>query len=276
MAEFPSHKSIVITGGIGDFFAIESFLSDSQRNTIEDVYYGTRAHKQIRLLFSSLPNYPKLKRHVVIIEDFSNRGCFSHRHDMNLEFFTRNNQDIERLRRWNIMTNHIADFSIADFFPNCSHGYRAYNNSSFLIHKLTDISRFILPENYIAICPYTVDDRRDSNRDFSKKDWDFVKDFLAKKKCFGVVLNIGNDPVPEHPLIVNMSNQTNLLESVEILKKANGYVGIDSALSVLAVKIFKPPMLIVKSNNNHLFRWAKVYYAPNNSIPFVVSGLREI
>lgn len=306
MTYIPIVKSILLTGGIGDVIALESFFSDEQRQSLESIYYATRAHKTIRQIFEALPNYPSLKRHVIIWEDFSRVFAFHSKNEL-VEHINpqqgSTEQDwqarISRYQRWMSLLEPVADFSISMRFPQCNCYFRPYNGSSLLKHKIADIFRFCLPGSdefllkerhriahlmtlgnlpnpveFIIVCPCTINDRRDSGRDFKDYDWEFLKAYLTKRRCFGVILNIGDDPVPEHPLLINLTNKTSFLESVEILKKASGYIGIDSSLSVLAAKVFSPPHLAIKSNNNHCYIWSAVYYAPQIEQPFLVKGFQ--
>lgn len=198
-----------------------------------------------------------------------------------------------KIARWTQLLTNVQDMSIAKVFPQIPNK-RPYNNSSYLKYNLTDVSGFNLPGNvkfiedinnferikyiklfdtneeikYFTICPYSPNDRRNS-RDFSESDWDFTIKKLESQKVFGVVLNIGNDFIPEHPLIINLSNKTDFIQSIEIMKKAKGYIGIDSSLSVFAPKLFKTENIIIKSNNQHCYSNKKIYYAPETKCDFI-------
>ena len=84
-----------------------------------------------------------------------------------------------------------------------------------------------------------------------------------------VVLNVGNDFIPTDDVIINLNNQTNFLESIEILKKGSGYLGVDSSLSVLATKLFPVSNLYVKSQNHHLQNFKHIYYMPQTDFSFI-------
>jgi hypothetical protein len=53
-------------------------------------------------------------------------------------------------------------------------------------------------------------------------------------------------------------------------------VGIDSALSVLAAKIFAADRLAIKSRNKHLYSYRHVYYAPHRELAFVGQSIGKI
>lgn len=305
MVYIPIAKNILLTGGIGDVLAIESFFSSEQRRALEGVFYATRAHKVIRQIFQALPNFPNLKRHTILWEDYSKVFAFQSKNEMveHINIHNGSTEDdwklrVARYQRWGRILEDVTDYSIAMIFSQCNEHQRPYTGSSVLNHQIADISRFCLPGNsefpqrpenqhrlshllslgelpaplkFHIICPYTINDRRNSNRDFNQQDWEFLLNYLTKIKSFGVVLNLGADTIPQHPLIIDLSNQTTFCESVEILKQAKGYIGIDSCLSVLAAKMFLYPNLMVKSHNDHCYMWASVYFAPQvMSQPFLL------
>lgn len=283
---------MLFTGGIGDFITIESFLNEEERNGLETIFYATRAHETIKEIISVLPNYPNLKNHIVLWDDFSRIFAFHNKEEVFRNLARRNSNsttsavDKAKMARWSQLLKKVEDMSISRIFAQIPQR-RPYNNSSFLKYCLKDISEFILPghkqfdtklleqnENkYFVICPYSPNDRRNANRDFNESDWQTVIKILKSKKMFGVVLNIGNDTVPNDSILINLSNKTNFIQSIEILKKASGYIGIDSSISVLATKLFNLPNLLVKSQNQHCYINKKVYYAPKDKFDFLVKNL---
>jgi ADP-heptose:LPS heptosyltransferase len=76
-------------------------------------------------------------------------------------------------------------------------------------------------------------------------------------------------------MLINLNQQTDLIVSIEILKGAKGYIGVDSCLSVLAAKLFDEH-LFVKSTDRHLLRWKHVYYAPKKNFDFIGSVVRMV
>lgn len=267
-------NAILITGGIGDFLTIESFMNDAQRIAIDSIFYATRAQKPIQEIISVLPNFPNLKNHTVLWDDFSKKFAFDSKNDVVQAVIFKNMKMAEptarsKISRWNQLLAKVADYSISKIFieiPNL----RPYNNSSFLKYNLANISKFNLPKEYYVICPFSPNDRRNPAREFNHMDWKGLLQILGDFP--GVVLNNANDPIPNNNLI-NLSNQTTFLESIEILKKAKGYFGIDSSLSVLAAKLFDSPNLIIKSQNGHCYANKHIYYAPHKKFKFLQRGI---
>jgi ADP-heptose:LPS heptosyltransferase len=265
---YRNSSSIFITGSIGDFFALESFLTEEQRKSISRIVYATQKKSEIQTLFSSLSNFLSLKEHVSIWTDFSDRWCFFDKQECIRQFAIKKKSVPADL--------HVAeDFSILMKFPMIMNGSLTYNGSSFLKQKLAEISRFDLPKSYVVICPCSTD-KRLANRDFDVKDWTECLKWLEKIGKKGVVLNTGKDSIPSSDFLIDLSNQTSINEAVEVLKSACGYIGIDSSLSVLATKLFFGPTLQVKSVNPHCYRYAKCYYAPQTDFSFMVREIKML
>lgn len=256
-------NAIFLTGGIGDTFAVESFLSDEERTKITTIYYATNKSKEIEELWRKLPNYPNLRHHITVWDDFSKFWCF---YSMNgyITYCKKNKIKLQ------ISLTHTTDLSISIMFGKINRKDIAYNNSSFINHSLTNYDN--LPQEYVVICPYS-NDKRTSGRDFSLNDWKECLNFLETNNKKGVVLNKGNEISPIHEKLIDLNNKTTIVEAVEILKKSNGYIGIDSALSVLATKL-NLPLLKIKSNNSHLYNNLRCYYSPLSDFYFVNDSIR--
>lgn len=262
---FRPANSIFLSGGIGDVIAVESFLSDKEKDAISTVFYATNKEKYIRPLLSSLKSLPNLKNHITLWDDFSKFWCFYSLEEC-VSAIKEKNQKLEH----NLST--CKDLSILKVFEQISKKEISYNFSSFLKDKLIDIQHLNLPSNYFVILPYSTD-KRIKERDYNQNDWDQTIKTLIETNMFGIVLNSENEMVPKHELIVDLTQKTNLLEAVEILKKAKGYLGIDSWMSVLAAKIFDSPFIQIKSKNKHCYDNAIFYYAPKKVFDFLVSNI---
>jgi hypothetical protein len=97
---------------------------------------------------------------------------------------------------------------------------------------------------------------------------------LKSRGMYGVVINRGNEFIPENPYLVNLNNKTNIKEAVEVVKHAQGYIGIDSAFSVIAAKIFPPENISIKSLNEHCYKFAHIYFKPFKSFDFLKEQIR--
>lgn len=251
------NSEIFFTGGLGDVIALESFMSNHQREIIETIFYATRKHKNLKLLFSAL-NLPKLKNHIVTWEDYK-FWCFFRKEEY-LSILKKQKKEISK------NLEQSEDWSIYKKFSEINNNIHVYNNSTFISNKLTDIHKYNF-NNYICVCPYS-NDKRQRNRDFNKTDWENALNIIKQKNKKAIILNEINEYIPECDAI-NLSGKINLLESIEILKKADGYIGIDSCLSVIAAKLFNENDLIIKSQNRHCFDNKHIYYAPHKSFSFL-------
>lgn len=260
--ERATSNKIFITGGIGDVLTLESFFSDQQRAALETIYYATSKHVPIANIFKHLPNYPKLTNHIVVWDDFSSFWAFCSKD----EYLSRCRQFHKEINQ-GVMSS--GDFSIAAKFSTLD----VYNKSSVLEFPIAKIERFALPAQYFVLCPYSTD-KRLKVRDFDAEDWLNTLKLLQDRGLQGVIINAGKDIIPENKSIINLNNKTTILESIEILKKSQGYIGVDSCLSVLAAKLFAYPNLLVKSVNEHLYRWKHLYYAPSTDFQFLVKNVK--
>jgi hypothetical protein len=138
--------------------------------------------------------------------------------------------------------------------------------------RLADVGRLDLPRIFYAIHPSSPNDRR-TPRDFDAEDWAAAIAHLDRTRRVGVVLGIGDDPVPDHPRLVDLTNRTTYLESIEVLKRAAGFLGCASSLSVLAAQRLHPSALAIKGDNPHLARWKHAYYAPHRRFDFLGPSL---
>jgi hypothetical protein len=256
---------IVLTGGVGDVLALESFFNDSEREKLETVYYATRKSALIIEIFRRFYNFPNLKNHYVSFDDFSKFWCFYTKDELIVHLKT---------KRMNLPPGIIQseDWSIMPKFARIHSGYMKYTGSSVLKNNLCNVHDFGLPEKYFVICPYSSD-KRVSSRDFDDNDWKNTKTMLYRKNLRGVVLNLGPDIVPSDDCLIDLSNQTSIIEALEILKKASGYIGVNSVLSVIAAKLFVYPDLIIKSTDDHCFKHKDIYYAPHKSFEFIKNSI---
>jgi len=241
--------SIFLSGGIGDIFAIDSLLTNEIKKDIKTIYYGTKHASIFQKLLQKVPEYD-IKNHFVVWNE-----SFIYKSEYSLT-------DIGFLES--------TDFGIFAIFPQVLSGHLHYNKSSWLMHKLCEI-KVDLPEDYIVICPYTGN-KSGAIRNFTDADWRETLNFLEKRNIKGVILNeIFDGPIPNHPNLIDYSSQTDILESIEILKKAKYYIGIDSCLSVLAAKLFSADHIAIKVIAKHPVNWKRVYWAPHVEFPFLKS-----
>jgi len=259
---FTKDEYILFTGGVGDVLALESFFSGEKKSKIKGIFYAARSANTLIEIFSSLSCYKQCQHHI-LWNDFSKFFCFFSKAGVAGSLLNSKKQlpDV-----WPI----VQDWSIGIHFPHLNH--TSYHGSSVLQQQLCE-SKHTFHKPYYVIVPYSPNDARDPNRKMTSAEWNATIGFLNKKDILGVVLNSSAPTSPKHDRIIDLSGQTSILESIEIMKKGTGYIGVDSSLSVLAVKLFDVNNVKIKSNNGHLYDNRRVYYAPHTRFNFVNSVL---
>lgn len=149
-----------------------------------------------------------------------------------------------------------------------------YRGCALLNHVLAKVGKFKLPKEFTLVQPTTPVNNPTQRgiRDFRPEDWAGALRVLEERDDVGVVLNVGGDPIPEHPRLIDLTGKTTVAESVEIAKRAHSYLGIDSWLSILCSKFLPRHRLVVLSRNPQFFNDAHIYMAPHAKYDFVVTG----
>jgi hypothetical protein len=254
-----SSASILLTGGLGDVLALEAFFSDGLRNNLQTICYATHKSAMIQSCFKAVPTYKATP--LIIWSDFNNFWCFYSKSEVQTRL-------ANRRERAPVEFYTAQDYSINTVFPRIRNKDLTYNGSSFLKHKLADLSRFNLPQRYLTVAPYSSD-KRNHERDFDDEDWKGLLVYSKQHELPLVILNDRLETVPGDSLITDLSGKTTVTQALEVVKGGCGYVGIDSSLSVIAAKAFPKERLAVRSRNGHCYNWQDVYYAPQTDFSFI-------
>lgn len=243
-AEVP--ESILLTGGLGDVFALESFFPVEMRQVLHTIYYASPVAKEVSRLFSCLPNYPRLQNHI----DLGATKTYYRKSEVEKDFGK----------------VPAKDFSIASIFSDL----KEYTGSSLLTYTLAEVRKPVEP--YMLICPSSAWGQW-SDRDFNEADWQTAITFLEQRQRLGLVVQHTNHKVPHHRLL-RLAEDMPIEKAVELCKGATGYMGIDTCWSVLAAKLWT--CLSVKSNQQGgADTWKHVYYAPRKAFDFLHAALRS-
>lgn len=234
---------VLLTGGIGDCMALESYWSPAFRHSVSKIFLACGNGCKIRELLSKVYSCPI---EVLWRKDFS-FFCFHNEKEVRRQF---NLPDIE-------------DWSIEVHFPYLAN--ETFYGSSVLNHKLADVQALEKP--FVVIVPDSPNEPRlyKMNND----DWHKTIELLEREDKVGIVLNTGEPTNQKHKRIIDLTNKTTICEAVELLKQSSGYIGIDSFLSVLAVQTLNRNTIRIKSANPHLYRYKEIYYSPHVKFPFL-------
>jgi hypothetical protein len=237
----------LILGGIGDFLVVEARMTDADRASVEGAYYAAPAQAEHEVLMRSLVGtaFPNLRQHTRIPNGKWNFGSKAH---------------AERIV--GKLPAGVEDWSIGKVFPR----RRPFAGSSFLRYTVANPT---LPDGpFVVVVPHSTWGQW-RGRNFDGRDWQVCLEFLEARGLYGVVLCREQLPVPHHARLLDWQGKTTILETVELVKAAEGYVGIDSALSCLAAMRFPAERLSVKGFNSFLLTWAEAYYGPHRAFPFL-------
>lgn len=157
-------------------------------------------------------------------------------------------------------------------FPIIARGELSFYGSSFLRQPWA--IETALPSRFVVIVDCTPTDIHMPRRAFDAHDWETVLTWLTSTNQVGVVLNSKHkEPRPAHNRVLDLTGKTTLQESIAILKAADGYIGIDSCLGILAAQCFPKERLAIKSLRSHAITWQGVYYLPHTDTSFVVPSI---
>ncbi len=248
LAGVTTPSTYLFTGGMGDLIVLESWMSAAARARLRTALWAAPNSPAIAAMLSSIPELAHVE-HVHLWSEFSATGrrAFYSMADLMSVVNDPRLADAE-------------DWSTSARFPKIRAGEYRWGGSSLLKRPGPDVARFGLPDRYVAICPETTSTHR-LDRWFTDADWGWVLAYLERTGEVGVVLN-GHGALrpPDHPNLIDLGGGTTFLESVEVVRRCDGYLGIDSALSVIAAEVLPPWRLAVKSTVDFMHWWRDVCY----------------
>jgi len=225
------YKNLLLSTGIGDFLAIDSFLNDKQKKEIQTIYFVAYTFKQ-----NNIKNIiKKSKKYNENIKFLSLTDIYIH--DLN--------QRKKAIEAFGIKEeNTLFDF---EFIWGRQEYRNRKNIKNYLFkNKLDDISKFKLPKKYCVIFPYT-----NEKRCFNKLDWMETNRMLNFINCKGVIL--GNNSKYEfyQEGLINLNKKTNVTEAIEITKNCSFYLGVDSFLSIVASYYLSDNQIQIKTEEKN-------------------------
>ena len=228
--------SVLITGGIGDYIAIDPFCI--RENKIAQIFLATRSHREIQSLINKL--YPNINCFNLVNNFPNDLYCFQ-----SLEHLI----DVSSMKRISLpkSINRTIDYSINKIFPMIHNNSLTYKKSKILTEHLCSLSHLELPAKYITIAGSSNRDVRHANngRNLTQEEYLQIANIPEIEKV--CVFCQCNKPAEG---IIHLKNTT-VLESIEIVKRGCGYIGIDSWISVIGSWLFNKKNFVVKCINDH-------------------------
>ena len=285
-ANTDSYDTYFINGAIGDFLLFDSFLNNEIRSKIKKIYIWNPFHplnpkaNLVEKLIRSNYNYNPQTQIKILSYPFDTgynpqnniKFCFDLHWLRSIIF---NIVEKEKLNKNKIFIQH-------DIFLNATKDMQSLNNYKKTLRRIPTNSSYwhkdlcgnkldkkfsFIKEKYCVIVPFTSQDR-------CFKPWDFTETFKILDKTLkmqGVILS-GYEMNITHHNVVNLSTQTTINESIDIVKKANAFIGIDSFLSIVATECIDELKVIIKTETyglNHPYFYNKVKNINNVIYDFV-------
>jgi ADP-heptose:LPS heptosyltransferase len=252
-----------VTFGIGDFIAFESFLTDKEKANLKEIIFIVNENNNNEIRLGIIKNNvfynKKIKITIIPKPNTKSLGFINERRRL-LEIHMSNN-----LYLANDKHKMLTDYK----FYNQNYQYKKIvenqnlKNYSFIKQKLCEINKFKLPQEYISISAWTRNNTK-PKRLFDVEDWYETIKILKLNNVKGVILNnekwyldnLWFKEIIKEDCFINLVGKTNYLEAIEIVKKSNGFIGIDSSLSIIATQSLQEKSIIIKTNTDsgaHIF-----------------------
>lgn len=235
---------------MGDFLAIEKFMSPQEKARVTEVHCCTRQFKNLKRLIETSNMFPKLQQCVSIHDDWWTWTGGDDWHNENLKnpkclpFCVWDKFSVERTVGKVIqepLLTELVDLCATNVLKSIEDGERTPHTSSIYEYlKNTPMLLPQLPDKYVVIHPCSYNLPAD-HRDFTAADWQQVVQYLHTNEMQGIIVNTvpGNDLaeydslIPKSKWLTDLTNQTELIASLKIVEQAEKFIGCASVLSVL-------------------------------------------
>ena len=259
-------SAVLLTCGLGDFVAIDSFLTEGERLSVDTIHWATRARKALEAMVPFV--FPNAQVHIIERDDFG--APFTP------DFCVSSRDELPNL------PPDVIDMSVANVAADVRAGARAYTGSRFVERTVTAATFaalervYALPPRYMVVHPFS-ENARTAERDLTQEEWLAVQRYAAERDLCMVVLNQGGERLQNSTAaVLDLSDRTGILEAIEITKHAEVFLGCSSVFAAIAAKVLPQPRVFVKANHSvkRFFYW--LYYSPLDTNTFVTDDLRKI
>lgn len=263
-----------ICAGIGDMVCLDCFLTQEERNSITEIYWGSRFGKDIAPLIQDNFFYKNIKNQYFIDDETGKQywqklkpnepqnWTFWHfRSDVPQDYHT-------ALAHYSLTPDQVQDFTPISFFNDVN---RNYTGSSFLMNaSKADVEWDkigITPGKYILVHYPTSSRPRNDIATINNKDWEQIK-LLAKEKNLPVVVISDIEfqvPFEEVKVLI----KPDIKSVIALAKYAEYYVGCDSFVSILCAKVMAANKMLIKSPRPNITEmipghiWNHKYFSPH-------------
>lgn len=264
-----------VCAGIGDFLCLDCFLTQDERNSITEIYWGSRFGKDIA---SSIENnffYPNVKKQYFIDDETGKKyWCELNPGETHNWTFWHFRSDIpehykKALEHYGLKQSDVQDFTPISFFNDVN---RNYTGSSFINNaSRTDFNfqeKEIKLGKYLIVHYPTSSRPRNDIAKITQNDWDFIKNISREKELPVIVITDTE---------LDFLNNTNFLvlvkpsmkELMALIKFSGYYFGCDSFVSILCSKILASNKLVIKSPRSNIKEilpghiWNHKYFSPH-------------
>lgn len=217
----------LVCNGLGDWFVIDSLLTETEKKALSVVWLAGQSALFVRDAINLA--YPRVK--VQLLDHLNTYGSAT-----NVQ------------RRFPHVPKDAIDLSIHTVFPSL----RDFQGSSYE-RVVMERDRYELPEKY-----YAIQDRscyKNEKRNYTKDDWKRAKEFLYQQQAQGVLLYHEKiEKIPEG--IIDWTGST-LQNSIAVIKYSQGFIGVDSSMSILAAKLNK--QVFIKTYGDWFTKWQGRY-----------------
>lgn len=243
-------RTIVTNGSIGDFIALDSKLSQQEKNEISCICHISHDLDVIPIIkdlsfvfFENLQKFYSLWDFIEDKLDLTKRKDFMLKHK---GFILKN-------------ISNANDHTVENIIQGSQH----YKDCTLLRKSLFTLNKqytFDL-DNFAFIHPCSKE------RQFSTSDWTSIISNIKNTQC----VVFGTNPNIELPSqVASMINQTTFFESIELLKKAKLFIGVSSCYSCAAAKLFSSENLHIVTNYEKTFQKNKeFFYLPHKQFDFL-------
>lgn len=250
---------ILLSGGLGDCFALCSMMNDHERQALTKIVWAAKVAPLLIPMFEACPRFQHVTHEVLPLKPghvyFTVQGA--------REDFPHLPYD---LQDWGVMAR-FAEFD-----------RRPYTRSEFLQGHPASLDHLgELPDRYVVIqhqTPTHTGPEQRALRDLDPSEWERIIQRLEAEDLHAVVVNSADaDAPPRHPRVIDLVGKTTLPESIALMRRAQGFWGLASSLVVLAAQLFGPDQLWVKGPEAWIWFHRHIYLAPHTEFRFVYRHL---